>query len=347
MSISDLPHVEKCPESPVNLRDFTTFCTLASADRLIFLHQLSDLEHLHQQLNHQPFIVLGSGSNVLFADDYHGTVVVNRLRGVQMIDEDTEQALVCVAAGEIWHDIVVSLSQRGLYGLENLALIPGTMGAAPVQNIGAYGVEVADFIHSVRVFDILNQQYQDIPADACGFAYRNSHFKQSTWRQRYLITHVTLRLSKTFTPTLSYQGLCQPNIPETSADLLARVIAVRQSKLPDPSVLPNAGSFFKNPIVPRQQLQQLQQHYPEIPFFDIDENHVKIPAAWLIQTVGFKGHQRDNGAGVYEKHALILVNHGQAHGHEIYSLACDIMDKVKTTFAITITPEVRIVGLSK
>ncbi len=327
----------------VNVRDLTTFHTTAFAQQLIIIDKLSVLNDLPHRLANQDFIVLGSGSNVLFADDYQGIVLVNRLRGIKIIQEDNQHALIEVAAGENWHNLVLTLNQQGLYGLENLALIPGTMGAAPVQNIGAYGVEVANFIDSVTVFDISTNTFKTFAIDDCGFAYRNSHFKQADWRKKYIITSVTLRLSKTFTPVLSYQGLCQPDMPKTANELLNRVIAVRQSKLPNPDTLPNAGSFFKNPVISHHQFKQLQETYTDMPYFDIDTDRVKIPAAWLIEQTGFKGYRRENGAGVYEKHALILVNNGQAHGRDIYRLALDIMEKVKNKFTIDIIPEVRII----
>ncbi len=326
----------------VNVRDLTTFRTTALAQQLIVIDELSVLDDLPHRLANQDFIVLGSGSNVLFANDYQGIVLVNRLRGIKVVQEDKRHALIEVAAGENWHNLVVNLNQKGLYGLENLALIPGTMGAAPVQNIGAYGVEVADFIDGVTVFDISTNTFKTFTTDDCGFAYRNSHFKQADWRKKYIITSVTLRLSKAFTPVLSYQGLCQPDTPKTATELLNRVVSVRQSKLPDPEILPNAGSFFKNPVISRHQLKQLQETYTNIPSFDIDTDKVKVPAAWLIEQTGFKGYKRENGAGVYEKHALILVNYGQAHGRDIYHLAIDIMKEVKNKFTIDISPEVRI-----
>lgn len=330
----------------VDLSTYTTFKTAASAAALVEISDTAQLTDLSEQLRRpiQNFIVLGSGSNVLFADNYEGLVIVNRLRGKQILAEDDKHVVIKIAAGEIWHDIVCEMSQKGYYGLENLALIPGTVGAAPVQNIGAYAVEVSDFIESVQVFDMINGEYDDILADDCDFAYRDSLFKREACRQRYLITAVTLRLKKTFSPVLSYQGLMSDNDDKLTANaLLQRVISVRQNKLPDPAQLPNAGSFFKNPLVSRQQLKQLQVGYPDIPYFKVNDRQVKIPAAWLIETAGFKGIVRENGAGVYDKHALILVNYGQAHGRNIYDLACDIIKQVNIQFAISLSPEVRVI----
>ncbi|PIE45745.1 MAG: UDP-N-acetylenolpyruvoylglucosamine reductase [Gammaproteobacteria bacterium] len=328
---------------PENLSYFTTFKTGSTAKHIIILNNTNQLLDLTKQLSGNPFIVLGSGSNVLFVSDYPGSVIINRLRGIEIINENDHRVIVRVAAGEIWHDIVESFSRSGYYGLENLALIPGTVGAAPVQNIGAYGVEISNFVQSVSAFDLKQEKIIDIHHDNCAFSYRNSRFKSTEWRLRYLITAVTLILPKQFSPVLSYQGLSQPDKPKTAKALLDRIVAIRQNKLPDPDILANAGSFFKNPVVERQQLIALQEKNPTIPYFDIDAERVKIPTAWLIEQVGFKGICRDNGAGVYEKHALILVNHGNASGKEIYALACDIMQSVKAQFDIVIEPEVRII----
>ncbi len=330
-----------------DLSSVTTFKTRAFADKLLIVDRLEQLSILPEQLQAQSVLILGGGSNVLFAKDYHGTVLVNRLQGLT-IKDNGETVKIRAGAGLIWHDFVVNMSGQGFFGLENLALIPGTVGAAPVQNIGAYGVEVADFIESVSVFDLHNGSYHEFSAADCAFDYRNSVFKHSEMRDRYLITAVTFCLHKTFTPVLSYQDLTANPPPRHAADLLAEIIAIRQHKLPDPDVLPNAGSFFKNPVITREQLASLRHNHPTLPYFTINEQQVKIPAAWLVEQCGFKGKRRDNGAGVYEKHALILVNHLQngqgANGHEIYALACDIMQAVKTRFAIKLTPEVRVIG---
>lgn len=331
---------------PVDLTPLTTFRTAATAQQLYVINSPADLNALPAQLAGREFIVLGSGSNVLFADDFAGVVVKNNLSGMDIIAEDATTAIVRLAAGEIWHHAVQQLSGAGYLGLENLALIPGTVGAAPVQNIGAYGVEIADFIVSVQAFDLQRGVMVDFAASDCCFAYRDSVFKRDDYCKRYLITAVTLRLLKQFAPVLTYQGLTDAGEPKNATALLQRVIAVRQSKLPDPDVLPNAGSFFKNPVVAREKFDQLQQIHLHIPSFAVDEKRVKIPAAWLLEKVGFKGKQTASGAGVYEKHALILVNRGHAHGREIYALACDMMAAVEQQFGITIVPEVRIIGAS-
>ncbi len=330
----------------VDLTPLTTFRTAASAQQLLVLKHRHDLLALPSQLANKVFIVLGSGSNVLFVDDFAGVVVHNALTGMTILTETAEYADIRLAAGEIWHDSVKKLSQSGFYGLENLALIPGTVGAAPVQNIGAYGVEIADFIQFVEVFDLATAEFVKFSASDCQFAYRHSVFKRHAYRQRYIITAVVLRLHKQFAPVLSYHGLLAVGEPQTPADLLAQVITLRQQKLPDPAVLPNAGSFFKNPVVTHEVLASIQQQYTNVPYFTVDATQVKIPAAWLLEQAGFKGHARANGAGVYEKHALILVNRGDAHGREIYALACDMMKAVKQQFGIDMVAEVRLVGAS-
>lgn len=330
---------------PADLTSLTTFATPACADKVVYLTHREQLPTLAAEWWEAKTLVLGGGSNVLFIDDYDGTVIVNRLSGLQ-ITADT--AKIRVGGGVVWHDFVVKMSNQGYYGLENLALIPGSVGAAPVQNIGAYGVEAADFIDSVEVFDLTNGKGEVFSNSECEFAYRDSIFKRADNRGRYLITAVNFSLSKNFTPVLSYHGLDAQQPPQNAAQLLERVIAVRQSKLPDPQVLPNAGSFFKNPVITRRHWQELQGNYPDLPGFDIDAQRVKLPAAWLLEQCGFKGLRRPNGAGVYDQHALILVNHRQngqaAHGREIYALACDMMAAVEQQFAVTLVPEVRIVG---
>lgn len=336
------------PQSKVTcsypLASLTTFKTVAYAEKVIFLTRVEQLNTIAKTLNSTPFIVLGSGSNVLFTNDYPGTVVINQLTGSRLIDNSDKSVVIEIAAGENWHQTILSLSKQHYYGLENLALIPGTVGAAPVQNIGAYGVEVADFIKAIQVFDLQKQCHQVLTRDDCDFHYRDSRFKTPEWRQRYIITAVQFELSKQFAPNLAYQTLCSPTIPTSAESLITRVIAIRQQKLPDPNELANAGSFFKNPIISQSQLTPLQQQYPDVPYFRIDTKTVKIPAAWLIEQSGYKGKRLANGAGVYQHHALILVNYGQAHGRDIANLAKKIIQSVKQQFKITLVPEVRLVG---
>ena len=329
-----------------DLSSITTLNTIAYSRIKINLENKYQLNDLSKRIRDKRFVILGSGSNILFSDDYDGVVVVNKLKGIKKVGEENNHILISVAAGEIWHDLVVSLHHQKIYGLENLALIPGTVGASPVQNIGAYGVEVASFVDSVNVYDIFLEKFIEIANLECGFSYRYSFFKNLSWQKKYIITSVKLKLPKIFNPVLSYEGLCEPNLPKTSKELLNRVISLRQKKLPDPKRLPNAGSFFKNPFISRSKLTNLTYNYPEIPYFDIDKECVKISAAWLIQRAGFKGIRNHNGAGVYENHSLILVNYGNAYGQDIFNLASEIIISIEQMFGITLEPEVRIIPLT-
>lgn len=328
----------------VDLYHHTTFRTTNFAQALITIDTVTQLEHLPEKLAGRPYLILGSGSNVLFVNDFQGIVILNRLKGHRILAENDQTVDIEVAAGEIWHNTVLELSTRGFHGLENLAFIPGTVGAAPVQNIGAYGVEVSQLIVTVKTFDIVNQRHLDFSNTDCQFAYRDSLFKSSLIRPPYLITAVVFRLNKHFLPQLSYRGLTDKGRPQTARALINTVVALRKSKLPDPEQLPNAGSFFKNPVVSLEKLTQLRQKHQKMPYFELDDGNSKIPAAWLIEAVGFKGVRRTNGCGVYPQHALILVNEDKASGKEIYALACDIMQAVKAYFGIELEPEVRLIG---
>lgn len=327
----------------VNIQPYTSLKAPADVAELITLSSVSQLE----ALTLKEFVVLGEGTNVLFVDDYAGTVLVNQLKGVDIIETEHEShCTVTAQAGENWHEFVCAMSAQGRYGLENLALIPGTVGASPVQNIGAYGVEVAEVIESVTVFDLTDKTEKRFSGDACAFGYRDSVFKRADYRERYIITAVTFKLQKTFSPVVDYKEL-QARFAEqavvTAADVLNAVIAIRQEKLPDYRKLPNAGSFFKNPIVSATQLSSLQNRYPDIPSFQLSDERVKIPAAWLIQTVGLKGLQF-NGAGIYEKHALIVINPKHSAGKNIAALSQHVIDTVFEKFNISLVPEVRFIG---
>ena len=249
-------------------------------------------------------------------------------------------------AGETFDEIVDYAVKNGWHGAENLSLIPGEVGACAVQNIGAYGTEACEIISSVEAVELATGEIVTIPASACEYAYRDSRFKHD-WKNRFLITYVTFRLEKTFHPRLEYgnikaflaeKGIAQPDAQQ----LRDAIIDIRNSKLPDVKVLGNAGSFFVNPMVPREQFLSMRSQYPDMPFYEVDEKRVKIPAAWLIQQCGWKG--RDLGrAGVYEKQALILVNRGGATGKDIIKLCEAIQNDVWQQFSIAIYPEVNIV----
>lgn len=292
-------------------------------------------------------LVLGGGSNLLFAGDAPGPVLALTGRGVSVVAEDGDRAIVRADAGVEWHGLVMDTLARGLAGLENLALIPGTAGAAPIQNIGAYGVEVGERIHAVEAFEPATGTLHRLDRDACAFAYRDSVFKRLP--DRFVVTAVEFELARTASLTLDYAGLREAlaarGIEAPSArDVADAVIAIRRSKLPDPAVLGNAGSFFKNPIVAAAQADALLAAHPTLPVFrGRTPDTRKLSAAWLIDRAGWKGH-RDGDAGVAPTHALVLVNHGRASGRELLDLARRIAGSVHARFGVALEPEPRVVG---
>ena len=318
-----------------SLRQYHTFGVEVQARELIELRSEADIAK-YLQLPVKK-VLLGGGADVLFTQDFDGIVAVMRTKGVS-IREDETNYYVEAAAGEVWHDLILSLISQGIAGLENLALIPGTCGAAPVQNIGAYGVEFKDFCDYVKSVDG-DGEYVDKCAD-CAFGYRDSRFKHE-WIGR-VITAIGLVIPKKWTPRLEYGALAElkGNAQSlTAKDVLEKVIEIRNSKLPDPKVLGNAGSFFQNPIVSRDVLKVI----PEAPFYDVDREHVKIPAAWLIDQCGLKGYSI-GGAKVYERQPLIIVNKGNATAGDIYELSQHVIAMVRERFGITLCPEVRFIS---
>lgn len=291
--------------------------------------------------SHQPFLIIGSGSNLLLTGDYDGIVVHSAIRGIEEHD-----AMVTAGSGETFDQLISWCIAHGLYGLINLSLIPGDVGASAVQNIGAYGVEVAQYINKVEAVEIATGKVVTILAAECGYAYRQSLFK-TEWKNRYLITRVTYQLSTVFEPHIDYgniraelerQGIASPS-PE---QLRQVIIDIRRSKLPDPDVEGNAGSFFVNPIVQPSLFEELLTHYPDMPHYPVDDEHVKIPAGWMIERCGWKGKSLGR-AGVHSKQALVLVNRGGATGNDVVTLCRQIQHDVKAMFGVEINPEVNIV----
>ncbi|MFV1884214.1 MAG: UDP-N-acetylmuramate dehydrogenase [Balneola sp.] len=292
-------------------------------------------------------LVLGGGSNVLFVTDFDGLVILNRIKGIEVISEDESHITLKCGAGENWHQLVLDSVKKGYGGIENLSLIPGTVGAAPIQNIGAYGVELKDVFERLEAFDIEEQELKTFTKEECAFGYRDSIFKKEL-KGKVIITSVTLRLSKKPELNFSYsslkekleeKGITNPSIK----DISDAVIEVRQSKLPDPDEIGNTGSFFKNPVISVFQFDELKAKYPSLPSYPVSEGQVKVPAGWLIEQAGWKG-KRIGDAGVHDKQALVLVNHGNATGEEIWSLANQIIESVDQTFDIRLMPEVNILG---
>ncbi len=290
-------------------------------------------------------LVLGQGSNILFRKDYNGVVLKNEIKGIRIIEETGEQVLIEAGAGIIWHDLVRFALKNNWAGIENLSLIPGTVGAAPVQNIGAYGAEASDCISYVKFFHLEEQRWINFDNQACAYGYRDSIFKRSL-KNKAVICRVGFLLTKTPRLNLSYDSLNRElekrNITNPDIQTISEIICeIRRSKLPDPDTLGNAGSFFMNPVVDQQKWHSLREKYPDIPSTRSGTMY-KIPAGWLIERTGWKGY-RENDAGCYEKQALILVNYGCATGGEIVSLSEKIRASVLRMFDIRLTEEVNIV----
>ncbi|WP_367382122.1 UDP-N-acetylmuramate dehydrogenase [Stenotrophomonas cyclobalanopsidis] len=331
------------------LQALNTFHVRANAAQLVELHDpalLPDVLALPSVAN-GPLLVLGSGSNVLIADDLPGTVLVFGNRDISFLEHRADHAVIRAGAGVSWHGLVMFSLQEGLSGLENLALIPGTAGAAPIQNIGAYGAQVGEFIQTVEAWDCQEQAWVRMDNEQCGFGYRDSVFKQQP--DRYLITAIELRLPLLHALRMDYAGIREElqaqgvELP-SAVDVANAVITIRRRKLPDPDVLGNAGSFFKNPVLPLEQVDVLLQHFPELPVFPAErDDQRKVSAAWMIESCGWKGF-RDGDAGVAPSHALVLVNHGNATGAELLDLARRISASVLEKFGVPIEPEPRLLG---
>jgi UDP-N-acetylmuramate dehydrogenase len=291
-------------------------------------------------INENVFLI-GSGSNVLFTKDFDGLVVHYGFKSYDIISEENQYIDVKVGAGVVWDDFVSYCVENNWYGVENLSLIPGEVGACAVQNIGAYGVEICESILTVEGYDLLSGEKKNLAVKDCAYGYRDSIFKHAL-KGRFMITSVIFRLSKDKKFVLEYGDVKKEleKYPELNLDSVREVIiGIRNAKLPDPKVLGNAGSFFKNPVISSSQYMDLKAKYPEIPSYIIDDHTYKIPAGWLIEKSGWKGKSHGNAA-VHEKQALVLVNKGDATGNEIWTLAQKIVESVKSQFNIEISPEV-------
>ena len=325
--------------APLQARN--TFRVPARADMLIDVKRLEVLPELFTQAGlKSQLLILGAGSNMLFTRDWPGVVLSLTAAGIRILEDRGDAALIRVEAGENWNDFVHWSLGRRFVGLENLALIPGTVGAAPIQNIGAYGAEVREFVHVVEVFDRDAGQFARLGNADCAFAYRDSVFKRTPGR--YLVTAVEFLLPRTRELRLNYAGvreeLAAMKIDAPSAPLVAEAVSrLRLRKLPNPALIGNAGSFFKNPVVPRELADRLRDEHPTLPAWPSGSD-VKLSAAWLIETSGFKG-LREGDAGVSSQHALVLVNHGQATGAQIWALAQRVRESVNQRFGVTLEPE--------
>ncbi|MGJ8694562.1 MAG: UDP-N-acetylmuramate dehydrogenase [Thalassotalea sp.] len=329
----------------ISLQPLNTFSAKASAERFITINTEQDLGLLTGDIaiaiSLQHFYLLGEGSNTLFVEPCVQCIIKSAIKGISF--QETEQDYIVEAgAGENWHQLVETCLARGIYGFENLALIPGSVGAAPVQNIGAYGVELAKFCHQVYWYDFDSQVIEVLSNQQCQFSYRESIFKKKL-KNKGMITKVSFKLPKTWQPELSYQGLADLPLPVTAQAIFEQVIAIRTSKLPDPKQLPNAGSFFKNPIVAENKFQTLLKQYQKIPAYRQADNQFKLAAGWLIEQAGLKGHTLGK-VSVHQHQALVIVNHDGGNGQDIVALAKLIQNKVMETFEIMLEPEVRFVN---
>jgi len=326
------------------LKQYNTFGIDVSCRSLIELNSVDQLTEYLQSTDGQ-FMILGGGSNVLFTADIEKDVLLNRTSGIDIIHEDERSVQLRVASGENWHGFVSWCVERDYRGIENMALIPGTVGAAPIQNIGAYGVEIKDVLDEVEYLDLSDRSLHIRSNNECQFGYRNSVFKGDLKGKIFVIS-ITITLSKTSTPTVEYWALKEYmqghgiNEPGTK-DVFDAVVYIRRSKLPDPAELGNAGSFFKNPVIPNTQLEQVLEKHPEAKHFPVDDTHSKLAAGWMIEQCGWKG-KRVGHTGSHARQALVLVNYGNAQGRQIADLAREIIASVKSEFGVELEPEVNI-----
>lgn len=332
----------------VSLKNYNTFGIEVFARKFVAVHTVDELQTVLAKHKHDSLFILGGGSNMLLKKNVDALVIHIDLKGIEVISETEEQAEITCMAGENWHHFVQYCIHNNYGGLENLSLIPGNVGTSPIQNIGAYGVELKDVFKQCTAVEIATGNIVTFTKDECKFGYRDSIFK-TTHKGKYIITSVTFVLTKknhnlniaygAITSELEAHHIKNPTIKDVSN----AVIAIRNSKLPDPKLLGNSGSFFKNPVIEMEEFTQFIKNFPEAPFYKVSETSYKIPAGWLIEKAGFKG-KRYGDAGVHKNQALVLVNYGEATGQEIWDLALHIKQKVFHLFNITIEPEVNIIG---
>lgn len=328
----------------ISLKELHTFGLAVNAAQYTLVETEEELQELLPlPVEH---LILGGGSNMLFTKDFEGLVVHNKIRGIELVEEDDQTVLIRVGGGEVWHQLVLWCIEKGYAGLENLSLIPGSVGAAPIQNIGAYGVELKDVFDRLEAINLSTGDLETLYVQDCAFGYRDSLFKRKA-KGKYFITRVLLRLSKQADFNVSY-GAIQQVLENSKTPLSIRsisnaVIQIRTQKLPDPKEIGNSGSFFKNPIVANSKVKEAQKKYPSIPVYPMDDHHSKLAAGWLIDQLGWKGYRKGD-AGIHKQQALVLVNYGNAKGSEIWELAQEIQASVYEKFGILLEPEVNILS---
>jgi UDP-N-acetylmuramate dehydrogenase len=336
-----------------NLSKLNTFGVLVKAKFFVEARKEEDLVEIFiaPEFKNVNKMFLGGGSNILFRKDFAGLVIFNKLKGIEIFRENSKNVVLRSMGGEIWHDLVTFAVEHGYWGIENLALIPGTVGAAPIQNIGAYGVELKDVLENVETLNISTGEKKIFSKEECELGYRDSIFKNKL-KGKYFITAVTLTLSKIENKNINYKVL-QDYLEKNkikiknSKDISDSISSIRRSKLPDPKIIGNAGSFFKNVFIKPAKLKKLQKIYPEMPYFEEKNGNkasvlMKIPAGWLIEQCGWKG-KRMGKVGVHSEQALVLVNHGGATGEEVLTLANKITVSVKEKFGLELMPEVNLI----
>ncbi len=335
-------------EENKNLRSFNTFGLDVNCRYFAEISSISELKELMATpvFTSNKRLILGGGSNVLFTKDYDGLIIHNAIKGISVISETNDFVVVKAGAGEVWHEFVLYCIAHNYGGLENLSLIPGCVGASPMQNIGAYGVEIKDVFESLTAIDLATGESRTFSKDECKFGYRESVFKRE-FKDRFIIVDVSFKLTKTHKLSTHYgaineeltkMGVTQPGIKDVSN----AVIAIRQSKLPDPKAMGNAGSFFKNPEVSKSKYEALKSNFENIVAYPLENGNYKLAAGWLIEQCGLKGLEM-NGAGVHAKQALVLVNKNNATGNALFDLSTHVLNTVNEKFGVTLEREVNII----
>lgn len=331
----------------ISLKPYNTFGIDVMAKHFVEVTGLAQLQKLLQLSAYPKKFIISGGSNMLLTKDIEALVMHINLKGIRVVEEDRETVTIKIMAGENWHDLVLWTLEHDYGGLENLSLIPGNTGTAPIQNIGAYGVELKDVFVGCEAMNVQNQELEAFSKEDCQFGYRDSIFKNKA-KGKYIITSVMLKLTKANHKLHTFYGAIEDELKQmnvvtpTIRDISNAVVTIRSKKLPDPKEIGNSGSFFKNPVVSRKTFEKLQKKHPNAPCYKMEDDNYKIPAGWLIEQCGFKG-KRFGDAGVHEKQALVLVNYGNAKGMEILELAEKIQKTVATKFGIRLFPEVNII----
>jgi len=332
----------------ISLKEFNTFGMDVNCSLLYNITSENEIINIldSEEYQNNKHLILSGGSNLLFTTDFDGLILKNNIKGIEVVFEDNNHTYLKVGAGENWHDFVLWTIKQGLSGLENMSLIPGNVGTAPIQNIGAYGVEVKDVITKVRGINLEEKKLFTLSNVDCDFRYRDSIFKNKL-KDKIIITEVIFKLSRKAQHNTKYGAILEElqnlGLEISTTNISKAVISIRERKLPNPKELGNSGSFFKNPIINNTQFSELQKKFSEIVGYKNSETETKIAAGWLIEQCGWKGYRKGD-AGVHKNQALVLVNYGNAKGEEIISLAKEIQQSVKDKFGIKIHPEVNIIG---